>query len=359
MAKLKQNYLVLKVVKIDEKNDLYDNIYKVTDESGELNLLGYYDEKQTQPIYILTNKAVLEYDWSGIASRVMKQNKEYCDQFLNKERIIIITPEAKTEDPSKNYVINGNVMFITEYRYNTEFKQENVIQEKKDVPENKVGIFDGIKKALGLNTNVVKPKKSQEEQYQTFIGDLTESEKFAAKHVKWGIAFMLLLSALFIYVQHRYDNSYKPTEVTEEFMQKITQSTNKVVFDSVKIDTIAIPEQLALNENLNVTAEQQRFIDSLAKEKRYQDSVTLYLKLNRKVKVSLYSAINDGHTERTAKTEMVADSLRSQDIAQLTTVINKMTKEMNNERLEELKQQRFISPGTEGNFILGMSKNEQ
>ena len=33
-----------------------------------------------------------------------------------------------------------------------------------------------------------------------------------------------------------------------------------------------------------------------------------------KIKVSLHSAINDGHTERTAKTEMVADSLREQDI---------------------------------------------
>ena len=55
------------------------------------------------------------------------------------------------------------------------------------------------------------------------------------------------------------------------------------------------------------------YID-LAKEKRYADSVNLYLRLHRKIKVSLHSAINDGHTERTAKTEMVADSLREQDI---------------------------------------------
>jgi len=55
---------------------------------------------------------------------------------------------------------------------------------------------------------------------------------------------------------------------------------------------------------------------------------------------------------------MVADSLREQDIKQLTTVINQMTKEMNNERLEELKQHRFISPGKEDNFIIGMSKKD-
>lgn len=62
MTKTKQKYLVLKVVRVDEKNELYKNIYRVTDETEKLNLLGFYDEKETEPVVILTNKSVLEYD---------------------------------------------------------------------------------------------------------------------------------------------------------------------------------------------------------------------------------------------------------------------------------------------------------
>ena len=98
MAKTKQKYLVLKVVRLDEKNELYKNIYRVTDETGTLNLLGYYDEKETEPVVILTNKAVLEYDWNGIAARVQKLNKDFCEQFVDKSKIIVITEEAKTEE---------------------------------------------------------------------------------------------------------------------------------------------------------------------------------------------------------------------------------------------------------------------
>ena len=113
MAKTKQKYLVLKVVRVDEKNELYKNIYRVTDETGTLNLLGYYDEKETEPVVILTNKTILEYDWNGIAARVQKLNKDYCDQFLEKDKIIIITDEAKTEEVGQNFKIKDNVMSPT------------------------------------------------------------------------------------------------------------------------------------------------------------------------------------------------------------------------------------------------------
>ena len=134
-------------------------------------------------------------------------------------------------------------------------------------------------------------------------------------------------------------------------MAKVNQSKTKTVFDSTAIiDTIAIPDTIALNHDFKLDIAQQRIADSLAREKRYADSVNMYLRLHRKVKVALHSSINDGHTERTAKTEMVADSLREKDIKQLTTVINQMTKEMNEERLNELKQSKFIN-NSESGFI--------
>ena len=357
MTKTKQKYLVLKVVRVDEKNELYKNIYRVTDETEKLNLLGFYDEKETEPVVILTNKTVLEYDWNGIAARVQKLNKEFCDQFVDKEKIIIITDEAKTEEVGQNFRIKDNIMFITEHRYNTQFKDENIIVEQPKVEsvEEQPGLIVRIKKALFPKR--YKPK-APEEQYKTFVGDLTEDEKSAVKHIGWGIAFVIILAVGFVLLDKHYSEKYEPSQVTQEFMDQITQTTTKVVFDSVKVDTIEIPDTISFNHDFQLNQEQQRILDSLAKERRYQDSVTLYLKLHRKVKVSLRSAINDGHTERTAKTEMVADSLREQDIKQLTTVINQMTKEMNNERLEELKQNRFISPGKESNFIIGMSKEE-
>lgn len=357
MTKTKQKYLVLKVVRVDEKNELYKNIYRVTDETEKLNLLGFYDEKETEPVVILTNKTVLEYDWNGIAARVQKLNKEFCDQFVDKEKIIIITDEAKTEEVGQNFYIKDNIMFITEHRYNTQFKDENIVVERPKVEtvEEQPGLIARIKKVLFPKR--YKPK-APEEQYKTFVGELTEEEKFSAKHVWLGILFMIVLSAGFVWLDMYYSEKYKPTPVTQEFMDKITQTTTKVVFDSVKVDTIEIPDTIAFNHDFQLNQEQQRILDSLAKERRYQDSVTLYLKLHRKVKVSLHSAINDGHTERTAKTELVADSLREQDIKQLTTVINQMTKEMNNERLEELKQNRFISPDKESNFVIGMNKKD-
>ena len=357
MAKTKQKYLVLKVVRLDEKNELYKNIYRVTDETGTLNLLGYYDEKETEPVVILTNKAVLEYDWNGIAARVQKLNKDFCEQFVDKSKIIVITEEAKTEEVGQNFRIVDNVMFITEHRYNSQFKEENIVVEKPkvEVVEPNPGFFTRLKRQLFPNK--VK-QKAPEEQYKTFVGDLTEDEKSAVKHIGWGVAFVLILAVGFVWLDQHYSERYKPTEVTEEFMKNITQTTTKTVFDSVHVDTIAIPDTISFNHDFQLTQEQQRIADSLAREKRYADSVNLYLRLHRKVKVSLHSAINDGHTERTAKTEMVADSLREQDIKQLTTVINQMTKEMNNERLEELKQNRFITPGKESNFIIGMSKKD-
>lgn len=357
MTKTKQKYLVLKVVRVDEKNELYKNIYRVTDESEKLNLLGFYDEKETEPVVILTNKSVLEYDWNGIAARVQKLNKEFCDQFVDKEKIIIITDEAKTEEVGQNFRIKENIMFITEHRYNTQFKEENIIveQPKVETVEEQPDLITRIKKALFPKR--YKPK-APEEQYKTFVGDLTEDEKIAVKHIGWGIAFVIILAVGFVLLDKYYSEKYEPTQVTQEFMDQITQTTTKVVFDSVKVDTIEIPDTITFNHDFQLTQEQQRIADSLAREKRYADSVNLYLRLHRKVKVSLHSAINDGHTERTAKTEMVADSLREQDIKQLTTVINQMTKEMNNERLEELKQNRFINTGKESNFIIGMSKEE-
>lgn len=357
MAKTKQKYLVLKVVRLDEKNELYKNIYRITDETGTLNLLGYYDEKETEPVVILTNKAVLEYDWNGIAARVQKLNKDFCEQFVDKSKIIIITEEAKTEEVGQNFRIVDNVMFITEHRYNSQFKEENIVVEKPkvEVVEPNPGFFTRLKRQLFPKK--VK-QKAPEEQYKTFVGDLTEDEKSAVKHIGWGVAFVLILAVGFVWLDQHYSERYKPTEVTEEFMKNITQTTTKTVFDSVHVDTIAIPDTISFNHDFQLNQEQQRIADSLAREKRYADSVNLYLRLHRKVKVSLHSAINDGHTERTAKTEMVADSLREQDIKQLTTVINQMTKEMNNERLEELKQNRFITPGKESNFIIGMSKKD-
>ena len=357
MTKTKQKYLVLKVVRVDEKNELYKNIYRVTDETEKLNLLGFYDEKETEPVVILTNKTVLDYDWNGIAARVQKLNKEFCDQFVDKEKIIIITDEAKTEEVGQNFRIKENIMFITEHRYNTQFKDENIIveQPKVEIVEEQPGLIARIKKALFPKR--YKPK-APEEQYKTFVGDLTEDEKSAVKHIGWGIAFVIILAVGFICLDKYYSEKYEPTQVTEEFMKNITQTTTKTVFDSVHVDTIAIPDTITFNHDFQLNQEQQRIADSLAREKRYADSVNLYLRLHRKVKVSLHSAINDGHTERTAKTEMVADSLREQDIKQLTTVINQMTKEMNNERLEELKQNRFINTGKESNFIIGMSKKD-
>jgi len=357
MTKTKQKYLVLKVVRVDEKNELYKNIYRVTDETEKLNLLGFYDEKETEPVVILTNKSVLEYDWNGIAARVQKLNKEFCDQFVDKEKIIIITDEAKTEEVGQNFRIKENIMFITEHRYNTQFKDENIIveQPKVETVEEQPGLIARIKKVLFPKR--YKPK-APEEQYKTFVGDLTEDEKSAVKHIGWGIAFVIILAIGFVLLDQHYSEKYESTQVTEEFMKNITQTTTKTVFDSVHVDTIAIPDTISFNHDFQLNQEQQRIADSLAREKRYADSVNLYLRLHRKVKVSLHSAINDGHTERTAKTEMVADSLREQDIKQLTAVINQMTKEMNNERLEELKQHRFISPGKEDNFIIDMSKKD-
>lgn len=359
MSEAKQKYLVLKVERLDEKNELYKNIYRVTDETGKLDLLGYYDEKETQPVVLLTNKSVLEYDWEGIAARVQKLNKGYCDRFVDKSKVIVITDEIKSEEVGQNFRIIGNVLFITEHRYVSQFKEENTVVEKPAVEtvEEKPGFFSKLKKTL---FPVRIKQKTQEEQYKTFVGDLTEDEKFASNHIWLGVVLVVILSIGFIGLNYWYDHKNKNHfYVDEDFLEQITQTKVKTVLDSIKIDTIMIPDTITLNTTFELTKEQQRIADSLAAEKRYSDSVNMYLRLNRKVKVSLHSTINDGHTERTAKTEMVADSLRDKDIAQLTAVINQMTREMNDERLEELKQNKFISPGSESKYILGMSKDEQ
>lgn len=357
MSEVKQKYLVLKVERLDEKNELYKNIYRVTDETGKLDLLGYYDEKETQPVVLLTNKSVLEYDWEGIAARVQKLNKSYCDRFADKSKVIVITDEIKSEEVGQNFRIIGNVLFITEHRYISQFKEENTVVEKPAVEtvEEKPGFFSKLKKVLFPVR--IKPK-TQEEQYKTFVGDLSEDEVAFSKYIGFGVLAVIALAIGFIYVDKYYSEKYIPSAVTKDFMSQITQVKTKTVFDSATIDTVAIPDTISINHDFQLTQEQQRIADSLTEAKHFNDSVNVYLRLHRKVKVSLHSAINDGHTERTAKTEMIADSLREQDIKQLTTVINQMTKEMNNERLEELRQNRFITPGGEKDFVIGMSKRE-
>lgn len=361
MTETKQNYLVLKVVKLDEKNELYKNVYRVTDETGNLNLLGYYDEKETEPVVILTNKSVLEYDWDGIAARVQKLNKSYCENFIKKDKVIVITDEAKTEEVGKNYIIKANIMFVTEHRYFSQFKPENtiVINPKPKVTpdaEKKSNIFVRIYRSIV-------PKKftpvDPNEEYVKFVdngNDITESQQHTLLSA---FVFIAALVIGFFCINFYYENRYDSEKVTAEFMSKITQSTTKTVFDSTAvIDTIAIPDTIALNHDFKLDIKQQQIADSLAREKRYNDSVNMYLRLHRKVKVSLHSSINDGHTERTAKTEMVADSLREKDIRQLTTVINQMTKELNEERLAELKQSKFINTGKERSFSIDMSKED-
>ena len=169
---------------------------------------------------------------------------------------------------------------------------------------------------------------------------------------------VLLLAAIGVLVYLFLQQKQEMTEMVEQMEFEKSELEDEYEDLAMQFDGYRTPDihNDSLAQLLN--QEQQRIADSLAKAKRYNDSVNVYLRLHRKVKVSLHSAINDGHTERTAKTEMIADSLREQDIKQLTTVINQMTKEMNNERLEELKQGRFINTGKESNFIIGMSKKD-
>ena len=351
MVKQIYNYLVLKIVKLKEKNDLYKNIYRVTDETGKLNLLGYYDEKKKDPVLILTNKSVLEYDWNGIAMRVKKLSKDYCNKFTSTEKLIIITEEAKTEEVGQNFVIKDNIMFITEHRYINQFKEENTINVVEETKTQKSWFSKFIHSIYPF-----KHKTNNEKAYNEFTVNNTNT---SLKPIIFAAFFTISLASFFVYLHYNYEKKFKNVEIDPAFLSSITQTKTKTVFDSLKIlDTIVIPDTIALNHNFKLTIQQQRLADSLAKEKHYTDSVNMYLKLHRKIKVTLHSSINDGYTERTAKTEMVTDSLRAKDVAQLTTVINQMTKEMNNERLEELKANKFIDVNNENSFVIGMSKEK-
>ena len=92
---LKYKYLTFKVTTERNPSDaMYNWTYTVTgiDAFEGTNILGYYDEKKTAPVVLMSNKNIYEYDWTTIPSRIRSGVfKGYMDMFKDDKHIIIVS----------------------------------------------------------------------------------------------------------------------------------------------------------------------------------------------------------------------------------------------------------------------------
>lgn len=373
---LKYKYLTLKVkAELNSADAMYKWTYTVTgiDTFEGINVLGFYDEKQTVPVILMSNKNIYEYDWTAIPARIRTGTcSNYMDMFKDDKHIIIVSDAitfavggaGTTVDESGFKVSNAFEGYTIQYIHTTVYstiENENLLaptiteDERRRKQEEKRD--KEWKKRYGQLPEESRPTIA-------FVDEIKEAEKetkppFYKRHkglLQLAAVFLLFIgivtasiissNAIGRFEEWLYArNSPVKSTVVKTTVTKNAYSHAQAM--AIAIDSMSVFED-GTKDSIDVKAladsiyavDLERRADSVAREVIKHDSLVSTLPKNKRVQIELVAVIEDGVTTRKVQTDVVLDTIRESDMKHLTKTITAMATNMAKDRQTEIDTSR-------------------
>ena len=387
---LKYKYLTLKVkAELNSADAMYKWTYTVTgiDTFEGINVLGFYDEKQTAPVILMSNKNIYEYDWTAIPARIRTGTcSNYMDMFKDDKHIIIVSDAitfavggaGTTVDESGFKVSNAFEGYTIQYIHTTVYstiENENLLaptiteDERRRKQEEKRD--KEWKKRYGQLPEESRPTIA-------FVEEIKEAEKetkppFYKRHkglLQLAAVFLLFIgivtaSILSSNAIGRFEEwLYARNSPVKSTAVKTTVTKNpysRAQAMAIAIDSMSVFED-GTKDSIDVKAladsiyavDLERRADSVAREVIKHDSLVSTLPKNKRVQIELVAVIEDGVTTRKVQTDVLLDTIRESDMKHLTKTITAMATNMAKDRQTEIDTSRTyyrVSKAKTENFI--------
>lgn len=373
---LKYKYLTLKVkVEPNYDNSMYKWTYTVTgiDAFEGINVLGFYDEKQTAPVILMSNKNIYEYDWTAIPARIRTGTcSNYMDMFKDDKHIIIVSDAitfavggaGTTVDESGFKVSNAFEGYTIQYIHTTVYstiENENLLaptitederrrkqEEKRDkdwkkrfsqIPEEK-------RPTIAFEPEIKAAEKENKVPFYRKHKDLLRVAAVFILFVGIIIASIIGSNALSRFNEWLYERNspvkstaVKTTVTKNPYFRAQAMAIaidSMSVFESGTKDSIDVSALVnALTDSIYAVDLEHR-ADSVTQAAIRRDSLVTTLPKEKRVQIELVAVIEDGITTRKVQTDVVLDTIRESDMKHLTKTITAMATNMAKDRQTEI-----------------------
>jgi hypothetical protein len=369
---LKYKYLTIKVTA--ERNPagaMYDWTYTVTgiDTFKDVNVLGYYDEKKTAPVVLMSNKTIFEYDWTTIPSRIRSGIcKGYMDMFKDDKHIIIVSEAVSFENSITGAILGVEdagfklshafegytLQFINPAVYETVESENflhNLISEEERKKKREEKLDAEWKKRFGSIPEEQRPKIVFEDEIKVVEKQIKKpfwtDAKIGIMALLVSIAFVISLGIIASNLMHRYQ-AWLDERSAEAMETNVTKTITKNPYSraqamALAIDSMSVFEDgtkdsldvKALADSIYATDLNHR-ADSIAQVTIKRDSLIAELPKEKKVQIELVAVIEDGITTRKVQTAAVLDTIKESDMKHLTKTITVMATNMAKDRQTEI-----------------------
>lgn len=337
----KYKYLTFKVQAERNKPDaMYAWTYTVTGIGSyeDINILGFYDEKKTCPIVLMSNKNIYEYDWTTVPSRIrIGDFKSYTDMFQDEKHIIIVSDAVPVDNGNfkLSHAFPGyTLQFINTEVYEMTVKDENLVEyddakKKKQETERD----EAWKKRYGKIPEDNRPSIVFEKELKTASGHSWPDGLTAFALGVVIIAGIAVTASLVTWIS----NNLFSEPVTPEVQVSVTKNPYTHAYAWTYSDSISVydPAEKARTDSIYAASLAQR-ADSIMEAVRIKDSIVAELPKEKKVQVELTAVIEDGITTRRVQTQVILDTIREADMRNLTHVITTMATNMAKDRQAEI-----------------------
>ena len=350
---------------------MYDWTYTVTgiDAFNDVNVLGYYDEKKTAPVVLMSNKTIFEYDWTTIPSRIRSGIcKGYMDMFKDDKHIIIVSEAVSFESSvtgvpfgveeagfKLSHAFEGyTLQFINPAVYETVESENflhNTISEEERKKKREEKLDAEWKKRFGSIPEEQRPKIVFEDEIKVVEKQIKKpfwtDAKLGCVALLVSIAFVIGLGIIASNLMHRYQ-AWLDERSAEAMATNVTKTITKNPYSraqamALAIDSMSVFEDgtkdsldvKALADSIYATDLNHR-ADSIAQATIKHDSLIAELPKEKKVQIELVAVIEDGITTRKVQTAAVLDTIREADMKHLTKTITVMATNMAKDRQTEI-----------------------
>jgi len=369
---LKYKYLTLKVkAELNSTDAMYKWTYTVTgiDAFEGINVLGFYDEKQTAPVILMSNKNIYEYDWTAIPARIRTGTcSNYMDMFKDDKHIIIVSDAitfavggaGTTVDESGFKVSNAFEGYTIQYIHTTVYstiENENLLAPTITEDERRRKQEEERDKAWKKRYSQIPEEKRPTIAFEPEIKAAEKENKvsFYRKHKD-----LLRLAAVFILFAGIVIASVIGSNALSRFHEWIYERNSPVKSTAVKttvtknpysraqalavaIDSMSVFED-GTKDSIDVKAladsiyavDLEHRADSVTQAAIRRDSLVTTLPKEKRVQIELVAVIEDGITTRKVQTDVVLDTIRESDMKHLTKTITAMATNMAKDRQTEI-----------------------
>ena len=378
---LKYKYLAFKVqAERNTASAMYSWTYTVTGIGPfeNINVLGFYDEKKTAPVVLMSNKNIYEYDWTTIPSRIRNGcYKNYMDMFKDDKHIIIVSDAVSFESSVINaaqgveeagfklsHAFEGyTLQYINPAVFET-VESENLLDNSLSEEEKKQ------KREEKLDAEWKKHYSNVPEENRptiAFVEELKDKEKKKPFWTETKIAATVMLlvfgavitaSIIGSNMLSRF-NAWIEERNQQPIQANVTTTVTKNPYSRAQSIALAI-DSMSVFDSLEVKAiadsiyahDLNRRADSIARVTIKRDSLIAKLPKEKKVQVELVAVIEDGVTTRKVQTAAILDTIRENDMRHLTKTITAMATNMAKDRQTEIDTSKTYYKLTKNdNFI--------